>query len=291
MTKKARIAKAVSATAIMVAVASAVSVSAQTAPEAAAPASPANAAAPYRQHVANMVVQDNWYEIERRGYQAQRARPNFEVRSVDDLTVYERRDLDRLGRKAQRVRGTRLQTHRVATSRVSANSKISPHNQYPGRARLEAGLTNRGVQNSPKFRTNVVQRSGSSVLKVASKASNLDLGAEMIGGRDVGATRFASDMSIGQISNSLRGGDPIASAVHSTHRLGRNMESGLIGIGQSIRDPRRIPGNVGRAVEGTGRAAVDTNPLCWRNCGKNGAGRRALCHRSPICQQASQKSR
>lgn len=258
MTNSAPIVRALAGTAMFIAAASAVPAMAQSMPGAGVAAAPANAAAPYRQHVADMVVQDNWYDIERRGYKAQRARPNFEVRSVDDLTVYERRDLDRLGRKAQRVRGTRPQTHRVATSHTRTPAKAAMQSQYPGRARLDAGLTNRGNKAAPKFRTNAVQRGGPTLLRAASKASNLDLGAELIGGRDVGATRFASDMSIGQVSNALRGGDPVASAVHSTNRLGRNLESGLIGIGQSIRDPRRIPGNVSRTVEGTARAAVDT---------------------------------
>lgn len=60
---------------------------------------------------------------------------------------------------------------------------------------------------------------------------NLDPGAQMLGGREVGARRFASDLTVGQFSNSLSAGDPIGSPAHSTRRFDRNIQSGLTAIG------------------------------------------------------------
>ncbi len=296
MIKPAQLTQAVSGTAVLIAATLASGALAQNAPQLEAPAQ--NSAA-YRDHVATVTADENWYEVERRGYQAQRGRPNFEVRKLDDLTVYEQRDLDRSGRIAQRKRGKRLPTQlaakqplvtqrmgtqrtatqRTATQRTAKQRASSPmrkaaaqsytrtaapargpahFNQYPGTARLQAGMTNRGKPPPAGFHPSKRHAAGYKAFNTLSKASNLDLGAQMFGGRDVGATRFASDMTVGQFSNALSGGDPIASAGHSARRFGRNMQAGLTGIGQSIRDPRRIPGNIGRAVEGTGRAAVDT---------------------------------
>lgn len=284
MIKPAHFAQAVSGTAFLIVATLTSGALAQNGPGASQPETRAQNSAAYRDHVATVTADENWYEVERRGYQAQRSRPNFEVRKLDDLTVYEQRDLDRSGRAAQRKRGQRLPTQPatkqpVVTQRPPKQRASSPmrkaaapsytrtaapargpahFNQYPGTDRLQAGMTNRGKPPPTGFHPSNRHAAGYKAFNTLNKASNLDLGAQMLGGRDVGATRFASDITVGQFSNALNGGDPIASAGYSARRFGRNMQAGLTGIGQSIRDPRRIPANIGRAVEGTGRAAIDT---------------------------------
>lgn len=202
----------------------------------------------YREHAARVATDRNWRGVEDRGVRAQRSRPGFAVRSPDDLTARERYDLDRSGRAAQRARGVRLPTKKIVGSQ-----SYGQRNFYPGQAGAR-----RGGRTPPGFRQGRSSRAANSAFKVMRNAGNADLAAEMVGGRDVGVTRYGADMTVGQVSNAWRGGDPIASAAHSTRRFGRNMERGLIGIGESVRDPRRIPGNTARALEGTGRAAVDT---------------------------------
>ena len=96
---------------------------------------------------------------------------------------------------------------------------------------------------------------------MARRADKLDFAAEAFGGRDLGLGRYGTDMTIGQVSNTLQGGDPVLAAAHATRRLGGNVKSGLTGIGQSIIDPRRIPGNTVRAVNGAATGAVQT--VAW----------------------------
>jgi len=275
---------------------------------------------PYQQHVARTVTEENWHEVERKGYQAQRDRANFEVRSQGDLTIYERRDLDRQGRVAQRARGARLPTHAAAepsfrdhaarlgtdphwnaveqrgvqAQRNRAGFEIRSAADLTAQERLELDRQGRAAQrargarlptqpvsstratidhaqtrrttpsrlartsNTPLRPATGAGTTAAGLKTIARRADKMDFAAEAFGGRDLGLGRYGSDMTIGQVSNTLQGGDPVIAAAHATRRLGRNLNGGLTGIGQSIIDPRRIPGNTARAVNGVANGAVQT---------------------------------
>ena len=203
----------------------------------------------YRDHAARIGTDQNWSAVEDRGLRAQRTRPGFEIRSLDDLSPRERFELDRQGRAAQRVRGARLPTSPIVPKTTqkarTAFTTIQPTSR-PGKVRGKSNFHSRALYD----------------------AGNLDFASEAFGGEELGLTRFASDVTIGQVANALNGGDPMVSLYRSTGRLGDNIVGGLTGIGESIIDPRRIPGNALRATEGAITGTIDTARWAAETTGK-----------------------
>ncbi|MEQ5787568.1 hypothetical protein J3454_06645 [Erythrobacter sp. NFXS35] len=189
-------------------------------------ASSANPA--YRSHAVRIGTDPNWQEVERRGVNARRARPNQIIARIEDLAVEERYRLDRQGRAAQRARGTRLPTS-PTTARYARTASAAP--------RFERGsAAARGAQNVAKA----------------------DLAVEAFGGQSTGVGEYAFDMTVGQAAVLARGGDPIEAAGQATRRFGDNFANGMTGVAETIRDPRRLPGNAARAAVGTARGVGET---------------------------------
>ncbi|MEM6496906.1 MAG: hypothetical protein AAF709_09310, partial [Pseudomonadota bacterium] len=199
----------------------------------------------YRSHAVRLGTDPNWRHVEQRGFNARRARPGHSINGVDDLTPQERYRLDRQGRAAQRAHGARLPTtpHRGVAVRQGYPGAIATNGIRPVR--------NNGRHLSRSARFGGAAAATQSVLRA-------DLIAEALGGRDLGAGTYASDMTVGQAQTFARGGDPIQAAHRATGRLGRNFFGGVRGIGETVRDPRRLPSNVARAGVNTVRGVGET---------------------------------
>ncbi|MEO9467539.1 hypothetical protein [Parasphingorhabdus sp.] len=206
----------------------------------------------YRQHVGNLAANGNLQQLEQRGYDARRARPGHQIRDEFDYTPEERRNLQQRGRQAQVTRGNRQGFRPVAGNGPQYQSRsVARGNHYPGAGRQPVrGQAARG------YRAGTAARTGFTATSVHNKAAGVDFGTEAFGGRSSGIGEYGADMTVGQFGTFARGDDPVVAAGRATQRFGRNLNGAARGIGESIRDPRRIPGNVGRAVTGTARAGV-----------------------------------
>lgn len=210
----------------------------------------------YRQHVGNMAANGNLQQLEQRGYDARRARPGHQIGNEYDYTPNERRDLQQRGRQAQITRGNRQGFRPVASNGSQYQSRPAARgNHYPGAGRQPArGQAAQGYRSTSRARTAV--RSGFTATSMSNKAAGVDFGTEAFGGRSTGIGEYGADMTVGQFGTFARGGDPVVAAGRATQRFGQNLNGAARGIGDSIRDPRRIPGNVSRAVTGVARAGV-----------------------------------
>jgi len=72
-------------------------------------------------------------------------------------------------------------------------------------------------------------------------------------------------MTIGQARTFAHGGDPFYAAGRATRRLGSNFANGIRGLGETARDPRKLPGNVARAGVNTVRGVGET--VIWAGRG------------------------
>lgn len=210
----------------------------------------------YRQHVGNMAANGNLQQLEQRGYDARRARPGHQIRDEYDYSPNERRDLQQRGRQAQITRGNRQGFRPVASNSGQYQTRRAARgNHYPGAGRQPVrGQAARGYR--PASRAGTAARSGFTATSVYNKAAGVDFGTEAFGGRSTGIGEYGADMTVGQFGTFANGDDPVVAAGRATQRFGQNLNGAARGIGESIRDPRRIPGNVGRAVTGTARAGV-----------------------------------
>lgn len=199
----------------------------------------------YRSHAVRLGTDRNWHEVERRGFNARRARPGHSINGVDDLTPQERYRLDRQGRAAQRAHGARLPStpHRGVAARRGYPGAASANSRRPARS------NGRVASRNTRF---------GGAAGAAQRVFQADLVAEAVGGRDLGAGTYASDMTVGQAQTFAKGGDPVQAAHRATERLGRNFVGGVRGVGETVRDPRRLPGNVARAGVNTVRGVGET---------------------------------
>jgi len=210
----------------------------------------------YRQHVGNLAANGNLQQLEQRGYDARRARSGHHIRDEYDYTPGERRDLQQRGRQAQIARGNRQGFRPVASNASSYQARPAARgNHYPGAGRQPVrGHAARGFRSTS--RVGNAARSGFTATSVSNKVAGVDFGTEAFGGRSTGIGEYGADMTVGQFGTFARGNDPVVAAGRATQRFGQNLNGAARGIGESIRDPRRIPGNVSRAVTGTARAGL-----------------------------------
>ena len=237
----------------------------------------------YRRHVLETVTDPDWKAIEDRGYRAQQARPLAYPDAPVRLTNEEQLMLDRQGRAAQRAHGVRLPTsaqpaqqarpghvtHQPVNLTVNEQRELNRRGWAAQQARgnrlasspvttPSPPRTARMTPLRPTMTSPVRPAAGNRLGSAANTALKVDVAAQAFGGRDLGVGRLGTDLTEGQLRNALRGGDPIALGGRSVRRFGRDLASGLTGIGQSVTDPRRIPGNVSKAATGVARSAVGT---------------------------------
>lgn len=216
--------------------------------------------AAYREHAGRLAGTGNLQELEQRGYDARRARPGQQIRDEFDLTPKERRDLQQRGRQAQVTRGQRNGFRPVVSGATSGTRQYHPptgysNNGYPGAGR--APVRGQGAQNmSRTSRIKSTARTSFTGTSLSNKVSAVDLGTEAFGGRSTGIGEYGVDMTFGQAQTFANGNDPVIAAGRATQRFGQNLYGAANGVGESIRDPRRIPGNVGRAATGVARTGV-----------------------------------
>lgn len=210
----------------------------------------------YRQHVGNLAANGNLQQLEERGYGARRARSGHQIRDEYDYTPNERRDLQQRGRQAQVTRGNRQGFRPVASNASSYQTRPAARgNHYPGAGRQPVrGQAARSFRSTS--RAAATARSGFTATSVSNKVAGVDFGTEAFGGRSTGIGEYGADMTVGQFGTFARGDDPVVAAGQATQRFGQNLNGAARGIGESIRDPRKIPGNVSRAVTGTARAGL-----------------------------------
>ncbi len=216
--------------------------------------------AAYREHVGRLAGTGNLQELDQRGYNARRARPGHQIRDEYDLTPNERRDLQQHGRQAQVTRGQRNGFRPVATGTTAGTRHYQPlagyrNNGYPGAGR--APVRGQGARNmSRTSRIKSTARTGYAATSLSNRVSAIDMGTEAFGGHSTGIGEYGVDMTFGQAQTFANGGDPIIAAGRATERFGQNLYGATRGVGESIRDPRKIPGNVNRAVTGVARTGV-----------------------------------
>ena len=210
----------------------------------------------YHQHVGNLAGNGNLQQLEKRGYDARRARPGHQIRDEYDYTSRERRDLQQRGRGAQITRGNRQGFRPVASNGPQYQTRPTARgNHYPGAGRQPVrGHAARSFRSTS--RAGNAARSGFTATSVSNKVAGVDFGTEAFGGRSTGIGEYGADMTVGQFGTFARGDDPVVATGRATQRFGQNLNGAARGIGDTIRDPRRIPGNVGRAVTGTARAGL-----------------------------------
>lgn len=216
--------------------------------------------AAYREHAGRLAGTGNLQQLEQRGYNARRARQGREIRDEYDLTPNERRDLQQRGRQTQITRGQRNGFRPVASGATPDNGQYQRqaryrNNGYPGAGR--APVRGQGArQMSRTSRIKSSARTGFTATSLSNKVSGVDLGTEAFGGHSSGIGEYGVDMTFGQAQTFTSGGDPVMAAGRATERFGQNLYGAARGVGDSIRDPRRIPGNVDRAVRGVARTGV-----------------------------------
>ncbi|SIN64217.1 hypothetical protein SAMN02745824_1361 [Parasphingorhabdus marina DSM 22363] len=214
----------------------------------------------YRKHAGRLAGTGNLEQLEQRGYDARRARPGHQFRDEYDYTPNERRQLQRQGRQAQITHGQR-QGYRPTAAGTTAGTRQYQrqarygNNGYPGAGR--APVRGQGARNmSRTSRIKSTARTGFAATSVSNRVSAVDMGTEAFGGHSTGIGEYGVDMTFGQAQTFANGGDPVIAAGRATERFGHNLYGAARGVGDSIRDPRRIPGNVNRAVTGAARAGV-----------------------------------
>lgn len=216
--------------------------------------------AAYREHAGRLAGTGNLQDLEQRGYDARRARPGHQIRDEYDLTPNERRDLQQRGRQTQISRGQRNGFRPVASGATSGTRQYQPqagyrNNGYPGAGR--APVRGQGARNmSRTSRIKNTAKTSFTATSLSNKVSAVDLGSEAFGGHSTGIGEYGVDMTFGQAQTFANGNDPVIAAGRATHRFGQNLHGAARGVGESIRDPRRIPGNVGRAATGVARTGV-----------------------------------
>lgn len=216
--------------------------------------------AAYREHAGRLAGTGNLQQLEQRGYDARRARPGQQILDEYDLTPNERRDLQQRGRQAQVTRGQRNGFRPVATGTTIGTQQYQPragyrNNGYPGAGR--APVRGQGARNmSRTSRIKTTTRTSFTATSLSNKVSAVDLGTEAFGGRSTGIGEYGVDMTFGQAQTFANGNDPVIAAGRATQRFGQNLYGAATGVGESIRDPRKIPGNVGRAATGVARTGV-----------------------------------
>ncbi|VAV99086.1 hypothetical protein MNBD_ALPHA04-516 [hydrothermal vent metagenome] len=216
--------------------------------------------AAYREHAGRLAGTGNLQELEQRGYDARRARPGHQIRDEYDLTPNERRDLQQRGRQTQINRGQRNGFRPVSSGATSATRQYQPragyrNNGYPGAGR--APVRGQGARNmSSTSRIKNTATTGYTATSLSNKVSAVDMGTEAFGGHSTGIGEYGVDMTFGQAQTFANGNDPIIAAGRATQRFGQNLHDAARGVGESIRDPRKIPGNVSRAATGVARTGV-----------------------------------
>lgn len=216
--------------------------------------------AAYREHAGRLAGTGNLQQLEQRGYDAHRARSGHQMRDEYDLTPDERRDLQQRGRQAQVTRGQRNGFRPVTTGTTAGTRQYQPrtgyrNNGYPGAGR--APVRGQGARNMRmNSRIKNTPRTGFTATSLSNKVSGVDLGTEAFGGHSTGIGEYGVDMTFGQAQTFANGNDPVIAAGGATERFGQNLYGAASGVGESIRDPRRIPGNVNRAATGIVRTGV-----------------------------------
>lgn len=216
--------------------------------------------AAYREHAGRLAGTGNLEQLEQRGYDARRARPGHQIRDQYDYTPNERRELQQRGRQAQVTRGQRNGFRPVATGTPAGTRHYQPqagyrNNGYPGAGRAPA--RGQGARNmSRTSRIKSAGRTGFTATSLSNKVSAVDLGTEAFGGHSTGIGEYGVDMTFGQAQTFANGNDPVIAAGRATERFGHNLYGAARGVGESIRDPRRIPGNAARAATGVVRTGV-----------------------------------
>ncbi len=214
----------------------------------------------YREHVGRLAGTGNLEQLEQRGYDARRARSGHEIRDEYDYTPNERRELQQRGRQAQVTRGQRNGYRPVTTGTNSGARHYqrqagNRHNGYPGAGRAPArGQGGRNMRQTSRITSTA--RTGFTATSLSNKVSAVDLGTEAFGGRSTGIGEYGVDMTFGQAQTFANGNDPVIAAGRATERFGHNLYGAARGVGDSIRDPRRIPGNAARAATGVVRTGV-----------------------------------
>lgn len=180
----------------------------------------------YRRHVGNLTANGNLQQLEQRGHQA------------------------------QITRGNRQGFRPVASNSGPYQMRSAARgNHYPGAGRQPVrGHAARDFRSTS--RAGNAARSGFTATSMSNKVAGVDFGTEAFGVRSTGIGEYGADMTVGQFGTFTRGDDPLVAAGQATQRFGQNLNGATRGIGESIRDPRRIPGNVSRAVTGTARAGL-----------------------------------
>ncbi|MEM8917336.1 MAG: hypothetical protein AAGE37_00640 [Pseudomonadota bacterium] len=212
----------------------------------------------YRNHVGQLAGTGNLEQLEQRGYDARRARPGHTIRDEYDYTPNERREMQQRGRNTQVTRGQR-NGYRPISGTSSGTRHYQPqagyHNGYPGAGR--APVRGQGARNmSRTSRIKSTARTGYAATSLSNKVSSVDLGTEAFGGRSTGIGEYGVDMTLGQAQTFANGGDPVIAAGRATERFGHNLHGAVRGVGESIRDPRRIPGHAARAARGVAQTGV-----------------------------------
>lgn len=208
----------------------------------------------YRRHIGDLAANSDLKELEQRGYDARRARPGYQIRDEYDLTPNERRDLQQRGRQAQIKRGRRNGFRPVTADIIAGTRYYQTQAEYRDNGYAGAGrapVRGQGAKNMK--RTNRVKnnpRTGYAATSWRNRISAADMGAEAFGGHGTGIGEYGVDMTLGQAQTFANGDDPVIAAGRATERFGQNLNGAAHGIGQSIRDPRRIPGNVDHAATG-----------------------------------------
>lgn len=216
--------------------------------------------AAYREHTGRLAGTGNLQQLEQRGYDARRARPGHQIRDEYDLTPNERRDLQQRGRQTQVTRGKRNGFRPVTSGATSDYGDYQRqarygNNGYPGAGR--APVRGQGAQNMSRVsRIKGTARTGFTATSISNRVSAVDMGTEAFGGHSTGIGEYGVDMTIGQVQTFANGDDPVMAAGRATERFGQNLYGAAHGVGDSIRDPRKIPGNVVRAGTGVVRTGV-----------------------------------
>ncbi|MEP3224345.1 MAG: hypothetical protein ABJO01_00085 [Parasphingorhabdus sp.] len=219
------------------------------------PRNPDFKGAEYRRHAGRLAANADLQQLEQRGYDARRARPGHQVRSEYDLTPNERRDLQQRGRQAQINRGARHGYRPVNSARsMRYQNPVTYGNHYPGAGRQP--LRNPSSRPHSASRAFSGPKNGYSATSLSNKASAVDFGTEAFGGRSTGLGEYGLDMTYGQAKTFTNGGDPVIAADRATRNFGNNLVGAAHGVSQSIRDPRKIPRNMGRAVTGVANTGV-----------------------------------
>ncbi|MEP0729793.1 MAG: hypothetical protein ABJP62_03715 [Parasphingorhabdus sp.] len=215
----------------------------------------------YRRHVGDLAANGGLSKLEQRGYDARRARPGHQIGDEFDLTPNERRDLQQRGRQAQITRGRRNGFRPVIEETAAGSRNHSTHAQYRYDGYTGAGrepVRGQGARLMRRAnRSKGTAKSGYAATSLQNRISAVDMGAEAFGGHNAGIGEYGVAMTVGQAQVFANGDDPVVAAAGATERFGHNLYGAAHGVGQSIRDPRRIPGNVNRAAAGVAQTGTN----------------------------------